>query len=110
MAGYMIRFRSEDDVQDYKHAGKKAKSGIAMVMDGVERGDMDMIVEGAKKAYKGVKTMCEISDEMEQQFVGRDNYNRRDGGGMYSRDEHQWNERDDDMLERRMRDSRGRFV
>ena len=113
MGSYVIRFRKNEDVDDYKRAGKKAKHGLAMIMDGLERGDKDMIVEGAEKAWKGVKTMCEISDEMEEQYSERRNdrmdernYNRRSD----YRHDGDWNERDDEWMERRMRDSRGRFM
>lgn len=116
--GYLIRFRSSGDVEDYKHAGKKAKYGVKLVMDGLEDGDKAMIMEGAEKVWDGVKTMCDISDEMEAQFGERrsdyftDNgewrqrYNRR---GVNYRHEDDWNQRDDEWMERRMRDSRGRF-
>ena len=109
----MIRFRSNEDVQEYKHAGKKAKHGLSMVMDGIEQNDMDMVVEGAEKAWKGIKTMCDISDEMEEQYGERrrDDINERYGNRHYNyRNENEWNERDDKMMERRMRDSMGRYT
>lgn len=124
---YMMRFSgNEEDVSEYKHAGKKAKSGLSMVMDGVEQGDMDMVVEGVEKAWKGVETMCEISKEMEEQYGERrhDGMDERGGrygsrGGRYGsrydnrydRRDDEWNEREDDeWMKRRMRDSRGRYT
>lgn len=114
--GYMIRFRSSGDVQEYKDAGKKAKQGLSMVMEAVENNDMHRAMEGAEMAWKGVKQMCDISDEMEQQYGERRNgdMGMRDGGSMgnrYSnRDWHEWNQRDDEMMERRMRDAKGRYM
>jgi hypothetical protein len=126
--GYvMMRYGNRDNggVEEYKEAGKKAKEGIEMVMDAVESGDMKMVVEGAEKAFKAVKKMCEISDDMESQYGERryDDMGMRDGYGsrMYGRygnrmdgygDQHrrEWNERDDRMMERRMRDARGRYM
>lgn len=126
--GYvMMRYGNRDNggVEEYKEAGKKAKEGIEMVMDAVESGDMKMVVEGAEKAFKAVKKMCEISDDMESQYGERryDDMDMRDGYGsrMYGRygnrmdgygDQHrrEWNERDDRMMERRMRDARGRYM
>jgi hypothetical protein len=126
--GYvMMRYGNRDNggVEEYKEAGKKAKEGIEMVMDAVESGDMKMVVEGAEKAFKAVKKMCEISDDMESQYGERryDDMGMRDGYGsrMYGRygnrmdgygDQHrrEWNERDDRMMERRMRDARVRYM
>jgi hypothetical protein len=126
--GYvMMRYGNRDNggVEEYKEAGKKAKEGIEMVMDAVESGDMKMVVEGAEKAFKAVKKMCEISDDMESQYGERryDDMGMRDGYGsrMYGRygnrmdgygDQHrrEWNERDDRMMERRMRDARGCYM
>ena len=98
--GYMMmRFNRRSDVEDYHNAGKKAKHGLKMVMDGLERGDHDMILAGAEKAWRGVRTMCDISGEMEEQYGERSAHN-----------ENEWNERDDQWMERRMRDSRGRYM
>lgn len=121
---YMMRFGGSEDAKEYKHAGKKAKHGLSMVMDGVERGDMEMVVEGVEKAWKGVETMCEISKEMEEQYAERRHdemderggrYGTRGGRGgyydnRYDRREEDWNERDDEMMRRRMRDSMGRYT
>ncbi|MBR5660591.1 MAG: hypothetical protein IKW99_03480 [Bacteroidales bacterium] len=58
-----------------------------------------------KKALKTAKTaieeICELSDEMEEQYSERGGYHSRSGYG--SRD---W----DGMEERRYRDSRGRYM
>ena len=113
--GYvMMRYgrRDNSDVKEYEEAGKEAKKGLAMIMEAIEHDDLQSAQEGMEMAWEGVKTMCEISKEMKQQYGerrynGRD-YNRR--GGMYSRDNSDWNERDDEWMERRMRDSRGRFM
>ena len=116
---YMMRFSgSKSDVEEYKHAGKKAKTGLSMVMDGVEQGDMDKVVEGVEKAWKGVETMCEISKEMEEQYGERRHDEMDERGGRYGsrydnrydRRDDEWNERDDEWMKRRMRDSRGRFT
>lgn len=115
---YMMRFGGSEDAKEYKHAGKKAKSGLSMVMDGVEQGDMDMVVEGVEKAWKGVETMCDISRKMEEQYGERhDNFHDRDEWGQrYDRrgfnyrNDGDWNERDDEMMRRRMRDSMGRYT
>jgi hypothetical protein len=134
--GYvMMRYgnRGNGDVAEYKEAGKKAKEGIEMITYAVDSGDKQMIVEGAEKAFKAVKKMCEISDDMESQYgerrndgMGmrggygmRGNYGNRDFshyGDQYenfgNRGENyrrEWNERDDRMMERRMRDAMGRF-
>ena len=90
-----------------------------MVMDAVERNDMQMAMEGASMAWNGVKTMCYISKEMEDQYGERryDNMDTRGYGERYGNrydnrdyDRHEWNQRDDEMMERRIRDSRGRFM
>ena len=67
-----------------------------------------------KKALKMAKTaideICELSDEMEEEFGGQaeERYGHRDGyarrGGAYRRED--W----DALDERRSRDSRGRYM
>jgi len=113
----LIMFRGGSDAEDYKKAGKEAKKGLAMVMDAIENNDMRMAMEGAEKAWKGVKTMCEISDEMEQQYgerrydsMGMRGYGNRYDGRYGNREHDEWNSRDDEWMERRMRDSRGRYM
>ena len=112
--GYVMRFRSNEDVAEYKEATKKAKNGLAMIMEGADNNDMSAVMEGVEKAWHGLKKMTSISHEMEDQYgerrndgmQTRDNYSRRS----YSRrDNDDWNERDDEWMERRMRDSMGRF-
>ena len=108
--GYMLRFRSSSDVEDYRHAGKKAKHGIRMIMDGIEDNNFDMIHEGAEMAWDGVKSMCEISAEMEALYGERRHDGFGDGTTRHNyRHYGEWNERDDEMMERRMRDSKGRY-
>lgn len=125
MSSFLIGFGGRDNggsVQDYKKAGKKAKKAIAMIMDGIENGDASMVEEGAEDAWKSVKTMCEISDDMAHQYGERrydGMYNRGSGEGSnfrgndawgqrhdrnmpnYRHDD-DWNERDDEWMERRM--------
>lgn len=109
-----MRFRSNEDVAEYKEAAKKAKNGLAMIMEGADNNDMSAVMEGVEKAWQGVKQMCDISKEMEDQYGERrndgmqmrDNYSRRN----YSRrNNDDRNERDEEWMERRMRDSMGRF-
>lgn len=105
-------FRSNSEADDYKHAAKRAKHGLRMVMDGLKSGDTDLIFEGVEKAWDNLKEMCEISDEMEDRYSERrnDDMERRGYGSRhYDMRDHEWNERDDEWMERRMRDSRGRF-
>lgn len=54
-----------------------------------------------KMAKSAIEEICELSDEMEEQYSERGGYRMR--GGYSSRD---W----DDMEERRYRDSRGRYM
>lgn len=104
----MVRFgrRENGDVREYEDAGKEAKKGLAMIMEAIDNDDLQSAKEGMEMAWEGVKTMCEISKEMKQQY-GERRYNSR--GGMNNRHD-DWNERDDDWMERRMRDSRGRYM
>lgn len=112
--GYVLRFRSNEDVAEYKEAEKKAKNGLAMIMEGVDNNDMSAVMEGVEKAWKGVKKMTEISSEMEEQYGERRNdgmqmrdaYSRRNYSNRHN---DEWNERDEEWMERRMRDSMGRF-
>jgi len=53
-----------------------------------------------KTAKSAIEEICELSDEMEEQYSERGSYRMR---GYSSRD---W----DDMDERRSRDSRGRYM
>ena len=100
---------NDKDVAEYKHAEKKAKHGLSMVMDGLEQQDEDLIIEGARKALKGIDKMCEISDEMEEQFSSRewdDDERERRGGrsrsGMFHSREEDWDRKDDQMLHERV--------
>lgn len=107
MSSYIAKvgYRDNDSVEEYYEAGKKAKKAIAMIMDGIEDDDMGKVEMAAKKAWKAVKTMCEISKDMEEQFNDRDGRGVQNGRTNYRGDE-DWNERDDKMMERRMRNMR----
>ena len=114
MSHYALMFKGNNsgntkaDVEDYNNAKNMAKSGIEMVMDGIEGNSMKQIAEGAEIAWEGMKKVCELSDKMKEQFGERrgdsmgyrhdDSYNFRD-----------WTNEDDRVMERRMRDSMGRF-
>lgn len=57
-----------------------------------------------KKAKSAIEEICELSDEMEEQYSERGGYRMR--GGMNYRDEM---DQTDSMAERRGRDSMGRY-
>lgn len=97
-----IVFRRDGEADEYRNAGKTAKKGLSMVIEGLDRNNAEMVMEGAKKAWKGVKRMCDISEEMEDKYSER--------RSLMTRDHDDWNERDDEWMERRMRDSMGRFM
>ena len=105
MGSYLIRFGRRDgngDVRQYEEAGKDAKKGLAMIMEAIDNNDLQSAKEGMEMAWEGVKTMCEISKEMKQQY-GERRYNGRDyhnRGGYNRRDDGDWNERDDEWMER----------
>ena len=83
--GYrVISFRDGSEARDFKEA-------------------MEMTKEGMRMAKKGFEKICELSEEMTEQYGERGSYGERYGerGGYYGRE---W----DDMDERRYRDSRGR--
>ena len=94
----IFSFKSSGDggeVREYKMALKEAKKSL-------------------ERATEAVDTICELSDEMEDEYSERGDYGRysRRGdygygerGGYYRRDDREW----DDMHERR-RDSRGRYM
>ena len=113
MGVMMMRFGSRGNaeakkgggVERYEKAGKEAKKGLAMIMEAIDENNLEAAKEGMEMAWMGVKQMCDISKEMKQQY-GERSYNNRDG--MNGRVE-EWNERDDEWMERRMRDSMGRF-
>lgn len=83
-----------------------------------ERGDeLREYKKALKMAKESIDTICELSDEMEDEYSERGDYgerysNRGDYGERrgyssrsYSRRDHDW----DDMEERRYRDSMGRY-
>lgn len=95
--GYrVISFRDGSEARDFKDA-------------------MEMTKEGMHMARKGFEKICELSEEMIEQYGERGSYGERYGergdygerysqrGAYYGRD---W----DEMNERRYRDSRGRFM
>lgn len=124
MSHYALMFKgnnsgSKADVEDYNKAKNMAKAGIEMVMDGIEGNSMKQIAEGAEIAWEGMKKVCELSDKMKEQFGERrgdsmgyrhDDFGMRDGyNGRDSYNFRDWSNEDDRMMERRMRDSMGRF-
>ena len=58
-----------------------------------------------RMAKEGIDTICELSDEMEDEYSERGDYGDRYGYRSYSRRDHDW----DGMEERRYRDSKGRY-
>ena len=73
--------------------------------------DVREFKEAAMMAKEGIEKMCELADEMRDRYSERgsygERYDMRDGysqrGGYYGREE-------DEMHERRYRDSRGRYM
>ena len=96
-------YRQKSDVDEFEEAAMMAKEGIKMAKEGVEM-------------------ICEISEEMAEQFGFRERrgggrggnrggggYGGRERGGYGERDE--WDDEDDMMMrERRRRDRMGRFM
>lgn len=110
---------NSQDVEMYDEACKEAKKGIAIIMEGLDSEDGETIEMGAARAWEGIKTMKKLANKMKRQFGERRfdsrGYNNRNygRGGTYGNRSHddreEWNERDDEWMERRMRDSMGRF-
>lgn len=68
--------------------------------------------EAAQMVEEGLECMRELAEDMKEQYgMRRGSYGSRGGYGMRGRygDREMWDEMDDMMNERRMRDSRGRF-
>lgn len=115
---HTLKYASKDDgMERYEAAEKAAKSGLAIAMDGLESGEAALIKEGIAQAWEGVKEICAISKEMKGEFGERRGGYRDGYRGGYARGGYrgnyrdiEWGERDDEMMERRMRDSRGRFM
>jgi len=84
----IFNFKSGDggDVREYKSALKEAKRSL-------------------ERATEAVDTICELSDEMEDEYSERGDYGRYSNRGYYRRDDRDW----DEMHERRYRDSMGRY-
>lgn len=71
------------------------------------KSDSDEFYEAMEMAKEGLERVCELAEEMREQYGERGNYGDRYGmRSNYGRRD--WDE-DDMMNERRMRDSRGRF-
>lgn len=73
-----------------------------------ERGDeLREYKKALKMAKEGIETICELSDDMEDEYSERGGYGERYGNRSrdYYRRDHDW----DDMEERRYRDSMGRY-
>jgi len=87
----IFSFKSNSDggeVREYKMALKEAKKSL-------------------ERATEALDTICELSDEMEDEYSERGDYGRYSRrGDYYRRDDREW----DDMHERRSRDSRGRYM
>ncbi len=101
----VVQFGNRNGTEEYDKAGKEAKKGLAMIMEAIEENNLEAAKEGMEMAWEGVKQMCEISKEMKQQY-GERRYNSR---GMDNRDG-DWNERDEEWMERRIRNSRGQYM
>lgn len=109
MSHYAMMFRTEKaesqaDVEEYNRAVNMLKAGIEMAMDGVEEDAKKKSVEGLEMAWEGMKKVCDLSKKMKEQYGERHNESY---GGRYNFKE--WSPEDDHMMERRMRDSMGRF-
>ena len=83
--------------------------GVIHIM---ERGGEDLreYKKALKMAKEGIEMICELSDDMEDQYGERGDYSRYRmrgyGERRYYRRDDDW----DDMNERRYRDSRGRYM
>ena len=62
------------------------------------KSDTDEFYEAMEMAKEGLERVCELAEEMREQYGGRGGYGRRD-----------WDEMED-YGERRRRDSRGRYM
>ena len=77
-----------------------------------ERGDeLHEFKKALKMAKEGIETICELSEDMEDEYSERGDYGERYSSRgdyrsrNYYRRDHDW----DDMEERRYRDSMGRY-
>lgn len=68
------------------------------------KSDTDEFYEAMEMAKEGLERVCELAEEMREQYGGRGGYGRR---GRYGERE-DWE--DEDYGERRRRDSRGRYM
>jgi len=77
---------------------------MGWIIDLSERGgDVKRFDEAIKMAKSGIKEACEIWEDMKSEFSERGSYHDR-----YD-ERYRGREWDDDMRERRMRDSMGRY-
>lgn len=124
MSHYVLMFKNnntdnnKDGVEEYRKAVNMAKAGIEMVMDGMDEDSKQKITEGAGIAWDGMKKICELNDKMKEQFGERggnnfsnrhDDFGTRDGYNNRGYNFREWSNDEDHMMERRMRDSMGRF-
>lgn len=72
---------------------------------GRKSSDAREFYEAMDMAKEGMERICDLAEEMMEQYGGRGSYGRR---GNY-RDREDWDDMDGDMQERRRRDSMGRY-
>lgn len=79
--------------------------GIIHIM---ERGGDDYreYKKAVKMAKEAIDTICDLTEDMEEQFSSRDGWSER---GRYRGNYSKRNDEDMEMYERRSRDSRGRY-
>lgn len=70
------------------------------------KSDSDEFYEAMDMAKEGLERVCELAEEMREQYGGRGSYGNR---GRYG-DREMLDEMDGDWNERRRRDSRGRYM
>jgi len=63
--------------------------------------ETDEFYEAMDMAKEGLERVCELAEEMREQYGGRGRYGRRD--------REDWDDMDGEMQERRRRDSMGRY-
>lgn len=72
---------------------------------GRKSSDAREFYEAMDMAKEGMERICDLAEEMMEQYGGRGSYGRR---GNY-RDREDWDDMDGEMQERRRRDSMGRY-
>lgn len=73
---------------------------------GRKSSDTQEFYEAMEMAKEGLERVCELAEDMADQYGGRGSYGIR---GRYG-DREMWDEMDGDWNERRRRDSRGRYI